>query len=129
MARKYQRDKLGRFASKGGGGRKAANSGTQTRGRQGTSRGAQARRDGITLGYLKEGNKERSQADSRAARRGHTLAGRASDPATKSIRSFGSQLNRQTANKTKSQTRKIERERKIARRKGAMRPSVYRRPV
>jgi hypothetical protein len=129
MARKYQRDKLGRFASKGGGGRKAINSGTQTRGRQGTSRGNDAARDAVTLGYLRDGSKERSQADARNSRRGQQHAKRQNNAVTKSIAGFGSKLNKQAANKTRSQARKIERERKIARRKGAMRPTTRRRSV
>jgi hypothetical protein len=114
-----RRDRLGRFAGSGGGG-KARTSGTFRTGSRAAGRGKDARSDASLMRTLKGGEKEAGTSLARNAR----IAGKSRTTATgsdakligRSERSFG-----QRANQSKVRQGRMERERQSFARKGARR--------
>ena len=115
MARRYNRDKIGRFASKGG-------SGTMSSARKATARGSSARQDASMVRTLKGGEKSGGQMSARAARSSAgTFRRRTSDSSDMNFVSKAASAFKRDANKSKIKQRRMESERRSLARKGARR--------
>ena len=116
MARRYNRDKLGRFASKGG-------SGTTSTARKALAKGSSARRDASMMRTLKGGEKTGGQMSARAARSSAgTFRRRTSNSSDMNFVSKAASAFKRDANKSKIKQRRMEGERRSLARKGARRP-------
>ena len=118
MARRYNRDNRGRFASKGGG----SSSGTFKSARKALSSGKEARQDASMMKTIRAGEKAGGQMSSRAARSAaSTYRRRDSNSAMMNLVSRAASASKRDANKSKIRQRRMEKERQSFARKGARR--------
>jgi hypothetical protein len=117
MARRYKRDKIGRFS---GGGSKS--SGTFKSGRKALASGKSARSDASMVKTLKGGEKSGGQISARAGRSSATtVRRRTSNSAETGYVGRAASAFKKDANKSKVKQRRMEKERKSLARKGARR--------
>jgi len=115
-ARRYDRDKRGRFS--GGG----ASSGTFKPGRKALASGKSARSDASMMKTLKGGEKSGGQISSRAARSSaRTVRRRTSNSTEMEYVGRAASMSKKDANKSKVKQRRMEKERRSFARKGARR--------
>ncbi len=113
MARRYNRDRIGRFAGKGG-------SGSFSSARKATAKGSSARQDASMVKTLKGGEKSGGQMSARAGRSSSgTFRRRTSNSSDMNFVSKAGTAFKKDANKSKIKQRKMEKERKSFARKGA----------
>jgi len=117
MARRYTRDKIGRFS--GGGGK---TSGAFKSGRKASASGKSARSDAAMVKTLKGGEKAGGQMSSRAGRSSATtVRRRTSNSAETKYVGRAASMFKKDANKSKIKQRRMEKERQSFARKGARR--------
>ncbi len=115
MARRYVRDKNGRFAGKGG-------SGSFSSARKATAKGSSARQDASMVKTLESGEKAAGQMSARAGRSSAgTFGSRASNSRDMNFVGKAATAFKRDSNKSRIKQRKMEKERQSFARKGARR--------